>query len=137
MVTLQLLVIKLALLISQLNTTISKNYSASGDREIWTVGATADIAKNVSLVAEYLKSNDENAAGDDDGYVAGLSYKAHPLLTKVLMVFGLNTMINPALLILGLPIQLMQPMEKLDENGGFKGLGAGVNYTLAKISLVS
>ena len=109
-----------------------KNYSASGDREIWTVGATADIAKNVSLVAEYLKSNDENAAGDDDGYVAGLSYKGASAADKGSYGIWAKYYDQSSTTYFGASHTTDATHGKLDENGGFKGLGAGVNYTLAK-----
>jgi len=109
-----------------------KNYSAAGDREIWTVGATADVAKNVNLVAEYLKSNDENAAGDDDGYVAGLSYKGASSAQKGSFGIWAKYYDQSSTTYFGGSHTTDATHSSLDAAGGFKGYGVGANYTLAK-----
>ena len=111
-----------------------KNYSVLGDREIWTVGATAEIAKNVSLVGEYLKSNDENKTGDDDGYVAGLSYKGASASDKGSFGIWAKYYDQANTTYFGASHTTDATHTALDayDAGGFKGYGVGANYTLAK-----
>ncbi|WP_293728688.1 hypothetical protein, partial [uncultured Phascolarctobacterium sp.] len=45
------------------------------DRDIWNIGAEYAFDKNVKLRFDYLSGDDDAAKGDDDGYVAKLSYK--------------------------------------------------------------
>ena len=109
-----------------------QNYSAAGDREIATIGATAEIAKDLSLVAEYLKSNDENASGDDDGYVAGLSYKGANSAQKDSYGIWAKYYDQSSTTYFGASHTTDATHGTLDVNGGFKGYGVGANYTLAK-----
>ncbi|MHC1718167.1 MAG: porin [Acidaminococcaceae bacterium] len=109
-----------------------KNYSIDGDREIWTVGATAEVAKNVSLVGEYLKSNDETLVGDDDGYVAGLSYKGASASDKGSFGIWAKYYDQASTTYFGASHTTDATHESLDAAGGFKGYGVGANYTLAK-----
>ena len=109
-----------------------KNYSVDGNREIWTVGATADIAKNVNLVAEYMKSNDENTAGDDDGYVAGLSYKGASASDKGSFGVWAKYYDQSSTTYFGASHTTDAWHGILDGNGGFKGYAVAANYTFAK-----
>ena len=67
-----------------------KNYETIGsnanegdikDNKIWNVGVGFDLARNITLTADYLKSNIDSGNGkyntfnDDDGLVVGLNYK--------------------------------------------------------------
>ena len=99
------------------------------DLKIWTVGVNGEIAKNLSLGAEYLKSNQETY-GNDDGYVATLSYKGANAAQKG--SFGVWTKYYDQASTTYVLHTTDATHGKLDENGGFKGIGAGVNYTLAK-----
>ncbi|MGL5206517.1 MAG: S-layer homology domain-containing protein [Acidaminococcaceae bacterium] len=107
-----------------------KNFAANNDREIWTAGFDTEIAKNVSLVAEYLKSNDENDAKEDDGYVAGLSYKGASAADKG--SFGVWAKYYDQASTTYVSHTTDATHKLLDLNGGFKGYGVGANYTLAK-----
>ena len=100
------------------------------DLQIWTVGANGEIAKNVNLGAEYLKSNQETTAGDDDGYVVTMSYKGAKSSDKG--SFGIWTKYYDQASTTYVSHTTDATHGTLDKNGGFKGLGAGVNYTLAK-----
>ena len=100
------------------------------DLEIWTVGVNGEIAKNVNLGAEYLKSNQEALGGNDDGYVATLSYKGAKASDKG--SFGVWTKYYDQASTTYVLHTTDAYHDKLDVAGGFKGLGAGVNYTLAK-----
>ena len=100
------------------------------DLKIWTVGANGEIAKNLSLGAEYLKSNTEALGGNDDGYVVTMSYKGANAAQKG--SFGVWTKYYDQASTTYVLHTTDATHGKLDENGGFKGIGAGVNYTLAK-----
>ena len=100
------------------------------DLKIWTVGVNGDIAKNVNLGAEYLKSNQDNGYGDDSGYVATLSYKGAKASDKG--SFGVWTKYYDQANTTYVLHTTDATHGILDENGGFKGFGAGVKYTLAK-----
>jgi len=103
--------------------------TAGEDLEIWTVGANGEIAKNVNLGAEYLKSNQESF-GNDDGYVATLSYKGASAADKG--SFGVWTKYYDQANTTYVLHTTDATHGILDANGGFKGYGAGVNYTFAK-----
>ena len=51
------------------------NTKISNDRDIWNVGAEYAFDKNVKVGFDYLNGDEDNYDGDDDGYVAKLSYK--------------------------------------------------------------
>ena len=103
---------------------------AGDDLAIWTAGVNGEIAKNLTLGAEYLKSDQETTAGDDDGYVVTMSYKGAKASDKG--SFGVWTKYYDQASTTYVLHTTDATHGKLDENGGFKGLGAGVNYTLAK-----
>ena len=45
------------------------------DDDLWTVGASLNVAKDLKLGATYLKGDVDGYNGDDDGYVVTLDYK--------------------------------------------------------------
>ena len=103
---------------------------AGDDLAIWTVGANGEIAKNLTLGAEYLKSDQETTAGDDDGYVVTMSYKGAKAADKG--SFGVWTKYYDQASTTYVLHTTDAYHTALDAAGGFKGIGAGVNYTLAK-----
>ena len=107
-----------------------KDFTATDDLQIWTAGASAEIAKNVNLGAEYLKSDQETTAGDDDGYVVTMSYKGAKAADKG--SFGVWTKYYDQASTTYVLHTTDAYHTALDAAGGFKGIGAGVNYTLAK-----
>ena len=44
------------------------------DNKIWNVGVAFDVAKNLNLSANYMKSSEKYVTDDDDAIVVGLSY---------------------------------------------------------------
>ncbi|NCB82618.1 MAG: hypothetical protein EOM38_09505 [Bacilli bacterium] len=108
-----------------------KDFTTTDDLQIWTVGANAEIAKNLNLGAEYLKSDQENSAGDDDGYVVGLSYKgANSAVKDSYGVWAKYYDQSNATYVSHTTDATHGPT--LDTDGGFKGYGVAFNYTLAK-----
>ncbi|MHC1714495.1 MAG: S-layer homology domain-containing protein [Acidaminococcaceae bacterium] len=106
-----------------------KNYFGTEDNNIWTAGASAEIAKNVNLGAEYLKSNTE-VAGDDDGYVVTMSYKGASAADKG--SFGIWTKYYDQAATTYVSHTTDAIHGTLDDNGGFKGYAVAANYTFAK-----
>ena len=79
-----------------------------------------------------MKSNDENASGDDDGYVAGLSYKGANSAVKDSYGVWAKYYDQSSTTYFGSSHTTDGTHYTLDANGGFKGFGVGANYTLAK-----
>ena len=100
------------------------------DLQIWTAGASAEIAKNVNLGAEYLKSDQETTAGDDDGYVVSMSYKGASAADKG--SFGIWTKYYDQASTTYVSHTTDAIHGTLDKNGGFKGYAVAANYTFAK-----
>ena len=50
-------------------------YTAVTDREIYSAGLGYKFDKNTSLYGEYLKSSEDDADGNDDGFAVTLAYK--------------------------------------------------------------
>ena len=99
------------------------------DLQIWTVGANAEIAKNLNLGAEYLKSNTE-VDGNDDGYVVSMSYKGASAADKG--SFGIWTKYYDQASTTYVSHTTDAIHGTLDANGGFKGYAVAANYTFAK-----
>ena len=100
------------------------------DLQIWTAGASAEIAKNLNLGAEYLKSDQETTAGDDDGYVVSMSYKGASAADKG--SFGIWTKYYDQASTTYVSHTTDAIHGTLDKNGGFKGYAVAANYTFAK-----
>ncbi|MGE4588942.1 MAG: S-layer homology domain-containing protein [Acidaminococcaceae bacterium] len=107
-----------------------KDYFVTDDNKIWTVGANAEIAKNLNLGAEYLKSDQETTAGDDDGYVVSMSYKGASASDKG--SFGIWTKYYDQAATTYVSHTTDAAHGTLDANGGFKGYAVAANYTFAK-----
>ena len=107
-----------------------KDFTATDDLQIWTAGASAEIAKNVNLGAEYLKSDQETTAGDDDGYVVSMSYKGASAADKG--SFGIWTKYYDQASTTYVSHTTDAIHGTLDKNGGFKGYAVAANYTFAK-----
>ena len=104
-----------------------KDFTATDDLSIWTVGANAEIAKHVNLGAEYLKSDAKDTDGNDDGYVVTMNYKGASSADKG--SYGLWAKYYDQASTTFVSHTTDADHSKLD---GFKGYGVGFNYTLAK-----
>ena len=96
------------------------------DDKIWTVGAAFDVAKDLKLAGNYLKSNYDKNGVDDDGYVVGLSYKGAK--ASQAGSWGLNAIYYDQ----GMGTVLAHGMDGTYFDEGFKGYSVGASYALAK-----
>ena len=123
-----------------------KNYSSYGadvklvpicdikDNKIWNVGVSFDVAKDLSLTADYLKSDFDELKTktsydyftDDYGLVIGLNYKG----AKVFEPGTYGVYANYYDQSRGTVIA--HTMNGFHGGNGFKGYMIGANYTLAK-----
>ncbi len=96
-----------------------------GDNKIWNVGLAFDLAKDLKLTGDYMKSNQEYY-GDDDAWIVGLSYAGAKASKEG--SFGIYAKYYD---------QARSTVVAHTMNGdygseGFKGYMVGVNYTFAK-----
>ena len=108
---------------------------AQKDNKIWNVGITFDLAKDLRLTADYLKSNVDSItyAGKedilfdgDDGVVVGLNYKGAK--ASEVGTYGIYTNYYDQ----SRGTVIAHTMNGFHGNTGFKGYMIGANYTLAK-----
>ena len=108
-----------------------KKYVFSGsanldDNKIWNVGVAFDLAKDLRLTADYMKSSEEYVTKDDDAIVVGLSYAGAKAAKEG--SFGVYANYYD---------QARSTVVAHTMNGeygthGFKGYMVGANYTFAK-----
>ena len=108
-----------------------KKYVVSGsanldDNKIWNVGVAFDVAKDLRLTADYMKSSEEYVTKDDDAIVVGLSYAGAKAAKEG--SFGVYANYYD---------QARSTVVAHTMNGeygthGFKGYMVGANYTFAK-----
>ena len=96
------------------------------DNKIWNVGVAFDLAKNLNLSANYMKSSEEYVTKDDDAIVVGLSYAGAKAAKEG--SFGIYANYYD---------QARSTVVAHTMNGeygthGFKGYMVGANYTFAK-----
>ena len=96
------------------------------DNKIWNVGVAFDVAKNLNLSANYMKSSEKYVTDDDDAIVVGLSYAGAKAAKAG--SFGIYANYYD---------QARSTVVAHTMNGeygthGFKGYMVGANYTFAK-----
>ena len=96
------------------------------DNKIWNVGVAFDVAKNLNLSANYMKSSEKYVTDDDDAIVVGLSYAGAKAAKAG--SFGIYANYYD---------QVRSTVVAHTLNGeygthGFKGYMVGANYTFAK-----
>ena len=96
------------------------------DNKIWTVGLGFDLAKDLKLAGNYIKSDYDKAGVDDDGYVATLAYKGAKAAKAG--SWGLSATYYDQ----GMGTVIAHTMDGVYFDEGFKGYSVGANYTLAK-----
>ena len=111
---------------------VNEDLKLGKDNDIWAIAANYAFDKNVAAKAAYLKGDVENTKGEDDGWFAVLNYKGakaakagswgvyagyYDMAASTLIANGWNTGFANTL---------------RNDNGGFEGWKAGVNYTFAK-----
>ena len=101
----------------------------TADDEIWTIGASLAVAKDLKLGATYLNGDVDGYNGDDDGFVVTLDYKGAKAakagswgLFAKYFDQGATTYVYDAHTI----------EAKITPLVGFKGYMVGANYAIAK-----
>ena len=104
------------------------------DDKIWHVGASAELLKDVELTADYMHSNFDGFTGangkhykmDDDGWIAGLSYKGAKASDPG--SYGVYAKYYDQ----GRGTVFAHTMNGYYGTTGFDGYMVGMNYTFAK-----
>jgi hypothetical protein len=109
----------------------NQEQSNADDTSIFTVGLATDVAKDLTLSGTYLKADDENEDGDDDGYAIGLNYKGAE--KTVVGSYGVYAMYNnqPDTTYIAHTTDA-NTFSDVSGAGGWKGTTLGVDYTVAK-----
>ena len=114
----------------------AKGVTTSGyaaDQDIYNVGASLNVAKDLKLAAEWLHANVDNSKLDENGYVVGLAYKGAKAAKAGSYGLYANYFNQPAATFVKHTITGYTGLvDKLDASDGFKGFEVGANYTLAK-----
>ena len=95
------------------------------DNKIWNVGLAFDLAKNLKLTGDYMKSNQEYR-GEDDAWIVGLSYAGAKASKEG--SFGIYAKYYDQ----ARSTVVAHTMNGAYGSEGFKGYMVGVNYTFAK-----
>ena len=108
-----------------------KEYVLSGnknldDNKIWNVGVAFDLAKDLNLSANYMKSSEKYVTDDDDAIVVGLSYAGAKAAKEG--SFGVYGKYYDQ----ARSTVVAHTMNGAYGNHGFKGYMVGANYTFAK-----
>ena len=103
-----------------------KDVKELDDNKIWNVGVAFDLAKDLNLSANYMKSSEKYLTNDDDAIVVGLSYAGAKAAKEG--SFGIYANYYD---------QARSTVVAHTMNGeygthGFKGYMVGTNYTFAK-----
>ena len=96
------------------------------DNKIWNVGVAFDLAKDLNLSANYMKSSEKYVTDDDDAIVVGLSYAGAKAAKEG--SFGVYGKYYDQ----ARSTVVAHTMNGAYGNHGFKGYMVGANYTFAK-----
>ena len=99
------------------------------DKEVWAVGASMPLAKDLKLTAQYLKGEELVKGADDDGYTVSIAYKGASAAKPGSWGVYANYFNQPDAVEL---YSTIRSYAELDETAGFKGWEVGANYALAK-----
>ena len=102
------------------------------DKDIYTVAATYAFDKNVKLGAQWLNGDWDNQKGDDNGYVATLSYKGAKASDPGSWGLVAKYYDQPAATYVDQTMNGYADKWVNDKADGFKGYGVFVNYAFAK-----
>lgn len=100
-------------------------YSTFDDLQIFSITVAGDVAEDLTLSGEYIKSNQDNVNGDD-GFVFGLNYKGAE--KKVVGSYGLYAMYNDQ----PNSTYIEHTTDATTFDDGFKGYTLGLDYTVAE-----
>ena len=107
----------------------------AADQDIYVLGASLNVAKDLKLSAEWLNADqDVNKKLDDNGYFVGLSYKGAKAAKAGSYGIYANYFDQPAATFLKHTATgyATLPAKNAVDNDGFKGFEVGANYTVAK-----
>ena len=96
------------------------------DNKIWNVGVAFDLAKDLNLSANYMKSSEKYVTDDDDAIVVGLSYAGAKAAKAGSFGIYANYYDQARSTVVA------HTMNGEYGNHGFKGYMVGANYTFAK-----
>jgi hypothetical protein len=99
---------------------------SSDDTSIFTVGLSGDIMTDLTLSGTYLKADEKNEDGDNDGFVLGLNYKGAE--KTVVGSYGVYAMYNNQ----PYTTYIEHTTDAAKFRDGFKGTTLGVDYTVVK-----
>ena len=103
--------------------------TAKDNKEVYNVGASLDVAKDLNLAYEYMWGAEEyDPAVSKDGWVATLSYKGADAATPGTWGLSATYFDQPT----NAFICPTTDAEIFKADGGYKGYGLVANYTLAK-----
>ena len=93
---------------------------------IWTVGVDIPFGKDFTFGAEYLKGSEDDLAGNNSGYVLGVSYAGAEAAKKGTWGAWAKYYDQAE------STFLVHTTDAWTGEDGFKGFGIGANYTVAK-----
>ena len=102
---------------------------------IYTVGLGYNFDKNTNLYAEYLKADEKDFAGDDDGFAVSLKYKGANPAKKGSWGLSASYYDQATTTIIDHVSEIVDDWgigDVEERNAGIKGYEIGVDYTLAK-----
>ena len=103
--------------------------AADGEKEIYNIGASLDVAKDLNLAYEYMWSDKKyDKAVSKDGWVATLAYKGATADTPGSWGLAATYFDQPINAILSPTTDASTFMDE----GGYKGYGLTANYAVAK-----
>ena len=103
-----------------------KDVKELDDNKIWNAGVAFDLAKDLNLSANYMKSSEKYLTNDDDAIVVGLSYAGAKAAKEG--SFGVYGKYYDQ----ARSTVVAHTMNGAYGNHGFKGYMVGANYTFAK-----
>ena len=99
------------------------------DKEIYNLGVSFDVAKDLNLAYEYMWGNKKiNEEVSKDGWVATLAYKGADAATPGSYGLHVTYYDQPVNAVLAPTYDATQ----FKSNGGYKGWNVGADYALAK-----
>ena len=103
-----------------------KDVKELDDNKIWNAGVAFDLAKDLNLSANYMKSSEKYVTDDDDAIVVGLSYAGAKAAKAGSFGIYANYYDQARSTVVA------HTMNGAYGNHGFKGYMVGANYTFAK-----
>ena len=109
---------------------VVKTASDNGDKEVYNLGLSLNVAKDLNLAYEYMWGDKEyNKAVSKDGWVATLAYKGADAATPGTWGAHVTYYDQPENAVFAPTYDATQ---FLDNGGGYKGWNVGADYALAK-----